>query len=455
MADRHSARSQITSGPAQTYGEVVLSEVGSPGNTIFEFHQPLTENTQSVSVSFTSSHTLCTTMTRGVFSDPLYDHSVTVGRIVRVLPVVPMSERKTISLPIDVLIIIFENLRSPHTYRGWRMDVLASALVCREWTCALGVLLVDFRSEDTQRGHPPEISSFANALVAHPSLGLGIKYLSAGYLEKHPTWDPYPILPPGRPSPMFLATLRLQKGTPRRSQLGKAFLSILSVTKNVQTLRLNPGKDLVIPPDDLADALRGLNKLETLKGKCPLTMAQLVSCVATWSLLKRLCILGVLSPVDPSLPLAPPSCRLTVLEFIDVPIKDDELTCLVSASGSTLERLTLNCISKLTNAGLGTALNAVCRSLTYLCIMSEALERDRGEEHALDATITRLERLTMLKIVPEVASERMVERRAEAFTQRTTPALSEVQLQLMHAHGAEDSALIIAANRAWPGWKMK
>jgi hypothetical protein len=456
IADRHSARLQTTSRVAKVCGELVLSDAGSlkgSSNTIFEFNQPLTENTQSVSVSFTSSHRLCTMMTRGVFSDPSSDHSTTVGRVVRVLPVALRSERKTIALPIDILLLIFENLRFPPAYRSWRKDILSSALVCREWTCALSVLLSDFRSEDSQWGHPPEITSFANGLVAHPGLGLGIKFLSVGYLEKHPTWDAYPELPPDTPSPMFLATLRLRQGNPRLSQFGKAFLSVLNVAKNVQTLRLNPGKDLVVPSDDLADALRGLNKLEAFKGRCTLTMAQLVSCVATWPSLKRLSILSVLPPVDQTLSLAPPSCRLTSIEFVDVPIKDDELVCLVSASGSTLERLTLTRISQLTNAGLGAALHAVCTSLTFLYIVSEALARDRGEEHALDATITRMERLTTLNIVPEVASERMVERRAEAFMQRTTPALSEVHLHLMISRGAEDGGLISAANRVWPGWK--
>ena len=434
----------------------MLSEPGSPkdsSDTVFEFDQPLTENTQNVSVSFTSSHLLCTMMTRGVWSEPSNEHSATVGRVVRVLPTVLMTKRKTITLPIDVLLLILENLRFPPTYRSWRKDVLSSALVCREWSCALSALLVDFRSEGSQRGHPPEITSFANGLVACPSLGLAIKYLSVGYLEKHPAWDPYPELPPGVPSQMFLAMLRLKQGTPRLLQFGNAFLSVLSVARNVETLRLNGEKDLVVPPDDLAGALRGLNKLEAFKGRCILTMAQLVSCIATWPSLKRLSIMSVHPPVDQTPPLASPSCRLTAIEFVDVPIKDDELACLLSASGSTLERLTLNRISQLTNAGLGAALNSVCTSLTFLYILCDALPRDRGEEHALDATITRMERLTTLKIVPEVASERMVERRAEAFTQRTTPALSEVHLHLMISRGAEDGGLIAAANRAWPGWK--
>ena len=457
VADQHSARLQTTARVAKVCGELVLSEAGSPigsSNAIFEFDQPLTENTQSVSVAFTSSRRLWTMMTRGVFSDPSSDHSTTVGRVVRVLPVVLMSERKTITLPIDVLLLIFENLRFPPTYRSWRKDILSSALVCREWTCALSMLLADFRSEDSQWGHPPEITSFANLLVARPNLGLGIKYLSVGYLEKHPTWDAYPELPPDIPSAMFLATLRLRQGIPRLSQFGKAFLSVLNVSKNVQTLRLNPGKDLVVPPGDLADALRGLNKLEAFKGRCTLTMAQLVSCVATWPSLKRLSIMSVLPPVDQTLPLASPSCCLTAIEFVDVPIKDDELLCLVSASGLTLERLSLTRTSQLTNAGLGAALRAVCTSLTFLYIMSDALPRDRGEEHALDATITRMGRLTTLKIVPEVASERMIERRAEAF-KRTTPALPEVHLRLMISRGAEDGSLIAAANRVWPGWKTE
>ena len=67
-------------------------------------------------------------------------------------------------------------------------------------------MLIDFRLEDKQRGHPPEIASFANGLIARPSLGRGIKVcLSVAYLEKHPTWDPFPVVPLGHPSPMFLA----------------------------------------------------------------------------------------------------------------------------------------------------------------------------------------------------------------------------------------------------------
>ena len=454
MADGCSVRSRATSGVATHCGELVLSEAGSPTgstNTIFQFGQPLTENTQSVSVAFTSSHRLCTTMTRGVFSGPSSDHSVTVGRVVRVLPVVLLSERKTITLPIDVLLLIFENLRFPPTYRSWRKDILSSALVCREWTCALSVLLADFRSEDSQWGHPPEITSFANGLVACPSLGLDIKHLSVNYLEKHPTWDPelsgiYP--------PKFPDLWQIKEAMTYRSQFGKAFLSILNVAKNLQTLRIFPERILVVPRDDLADALRGLNKLEAFKGRCALTMAQLMSCVATWPSLKRLSIMSVLPPVDQTLPLASPSCRLTEIEFMDAPIKDDELLCLVSASGSTLERLSLTHISQLTNAGLGAALRAVCTSLIFLYIMSDALPRDPGEEHALDATITRLERLTTLNIVPEFASERMVERRAEVFVQRTTPALSEVHFHLMIVHNTEYCGLIEAAGRVWPGWKM-
>ncbi|KAG6382021.1 hypothetical protein JVT61DRAFT_653 [Boletus reticuloceps] len=172
------------------------------------------------------------------------------------------------------------------------------------------------------------------------------------------------------------------------------------------------------------------------------------------AVIECLSIMNVIPPVDHTLPLASPSCCLTVLELFDTPIKDDELICFVSASGATLERLTLCRISHLTNAGLGAALNKVCTSLTYLYIMSDALVRSPGEEHALDATITRMERLTMLRIVPDVASERMVERRAEAFKRRSTPALSEVHLHLLMAGEPEDRGLIAAACRVWPGWEM-
>lgn len=147
MVHRHSARSQTTSGAAHLCGEVVLIEVGSsssPMDTILEFDQPLTENTQSVSVSFTSTRLLCTMMTRGVFYDPSFDRSVTVGRVVRVLPVLPMDGRKTTSLRVDVLLVIFKNLRSPPSDRSWRKDVLSCALVCRKWTCALSAAVGRF-----------------------------------------------------------------------------------------------------------------------------------------------------------------------------------------------------------------------------------------------------------------------------------------------------------------------
>lgn len=435
----------------------MLAELGSQNdssNTIFEFDQPLTENIQSVSVSFTSSRLLCTMMTRGIFSNPSSGNSATVGRVVRVLPVVPTSKRKTITLPIDILLPIFENLRFPPTYRRWRKDVLSSALVCREWTCALGALLVDFRSEYTQLGHPPEITNFVNGLVACPSLALGIRYLSARYLEKHPTWDPFPEHPLGDPSPMFMAMSQLRGGKPRRLKFSKAFLSILNVAKNIQSLSLDPALDLLVPLDDLADALRGLNKLETLRARCTLTVVQLLYCVAAWPSLKSLYITGALPPVDQTLPSVSPSCCLTAIELLAVPIKDDELACLISTSGSTLERLKLIDISQLTNAGLGAALSAVCTSLTYLSVMTDTLARDRGEEHALDATITRMERLKRLEIDPQVASERMVERRAEAFMQSTTLALPEIHLRLMMPGGAEDVGLMTAVSRVWPGWKM-
>ncbi|KAF8132108.1 hypothetical protein EV363DRAFT_1329841 [Boletus edulis] len=329
-ANRHSARSQTISGVAKDCGELVLTETGPPKdfhNIMFEFDQP-------VSVSFTSSRLLCTMITHGVFSDPPSDHSTIVGRVVRVFPVDPASKH--------VLLLVFENLRFPPTYRGWRKDVLSSALVCREWTCALNALLADFRSEESQQGYPPEICRFASGLVARPSLGLG-------YLEKHPSWDPLPDFPPGRLSTMFLAKLQLRQGNP-------PLLSILSVAKNVQTLCLDPGMDLVVHQTISRTHFEGVP--------------------SPW-----------LNYVSPSLNVLPPP--------------------------------------------------------RHPVVSLDALVRSPGEEHALDATITRMERLTMLKI-----------RRAEAFKQRSTPALSEVHLHLLMAGEPEDHSLIAAASRVWPGWEM-
>ena len=394
MAGLHSARSQTIAEVAQRCGELELIEPGSatgPAANLFELDHPLTENTQCVSVLFTSSCLLSTTIPLGVFSDPLVDQSATVGRVVRIIPT--NSQRKSIPLPADVLLLIFDTLRSP--YRGWRRDVLNAALVCREWTYALNVLLIDFRSQGSQYGHPPEIVSFANGLAARPGLGLDIKHLSAGYLERHPTWDPCPPILSANPSPMFLAKLRLQRHDARRMRFATAFVSILRIAKNIQSLSLDTANTLVISPDEIADALTGLDKLDTFSGKCPFSMAQLLSCIATWPSLKRLTVFGVLPPGTHPVSSPTLSCRLTELVLEGVSIRDDELACLVH--GSMLERLTLIRISHLTSAGLGAALTAVSASLTHLCIQTGGVARD-----ALDAAIADMRRLTHLAVSAEV-----------------------------------------------------
>jgi len=187
-------------------------------------------------------------------------------------------------------------------------------------------------------------------------------------------------------------------------------------------------------------------------------MAQLLSCIAACPLLKGLTVWSALSPDIPSVPLPLLSCHLTDLTLLHTPVTDDELACLMKASSATLQRLELEFVSHLTNAGLSAALVAVCGSLKYLVIETyDGFPRAQGEEHALDATIARMERLTKLKTISKVISVLMLERRAEAFVRQCTSAavvLPEVHLNLLMMGVTERDSLVCGVKRDWPGWKI-
>lgn len=76
--------------------------------------------------------------------------------------------------------------------------------------------------------------------------------------------------------------------------------------------------------------------------------------------------------------LPSPSFHLTSLELNNAPIEDDELVCLANVP------LTLDGISHLTNAGLGTALTSVYTLLTHLYISVDGLPHNSGEQLALN-----------------------------------------------------------------------
>jgi len=168
-------------------------------------------------------------------------------------------------------------------------------------------------------------------------------------------------------------------------------------------------------------------------------MAQLLSCIAACPLLKGLTVWSALSPDIPSVPLPLLSCHLTDLTLLHTPVTDDELACLMKASSATLQRLELEFVSHLVIE-------------TY-----DGFPRAQGEEHALDATIARMERLTKLKTISKVISVLMLERRAEAFVRQCTSAavvLPEVHLNLLMMGVTERDSLVCGVKRDWPGWKI-
>ncbi|KAF8845628.1 hypothetical protein BDN67DRAFT_961226 [Paxillus ammoniavirescens] len=162
---------------------------------------------------------------------------------------------------------------------------------------------------------------------------------------------------------------------------------------------------------------------------------------------------------EPTIALQPPVCALTELTLEQVFMTDMELMYLMSTSLRTLERVTLDGISGITNAGLRIFLDAISPNVSCLTIRHTGLLQGAGgqEERALDATICKMHRLGKLSIVGNVASELMLQRRAEMFTAsrsdgEPTPesALPVIQLRF----GKCDGLPVSIADVGWPGWKI-
>ncbi|KIJ60225.1 hypothetical protein HYDPIDRAFT_117498, partial [Hydnomerulius pinastri MD-312] len=427
---------------------------------LLESEESVTPDTLSLSLSFTHSTKLYTpldleasSMSERSLSPPPY---FLTTRVVRVFP--PSSARKLVArggLPTEILLSIFRNVAQADRYSGWRRDLVSFALVCRNWTCSLALLLWDF--EQPYRGlywqkTPPNIHALASALTERPVLGLSIKHLSTEYFR-------------GQHS-------RLGHEAASLSEFTSAFIVILRSTRKLQTLQMT-GLDTT-QADALVEALYDLRELHTLTtGKDPsqkfndgvLSIVQLAYCLATWPSLKSLSVYGVTPPADttPATTLQPPVCSLTELTISRfLHMTDKELMYILSSSFQSLERVTLDSISGITNAGLRTFLSAISQSVSSLTIQFTGYRygTQQPDERALDAVIGDMPRLRQLRIKGDLATESMLDRRAKLFIASS--------LASPHAPEQPDSKLPVMelwvdgvpqlhegfTSRAWPGWKI-
>lgn len=422
-----------------------------PHQILFEINQPLTADMQNVSVSFTHSPLLYTPF--ACVSDRPLDGSFTIGRIVCVQPVAPPSNHKAILLPTEILLVIFEDFSdSSQVYKWWRRDLLSCALVCKQWTCALGLLLSDFRYPGPC-GHlnryPPEICSFTNALALRPGLGLSITHLSLDYFLGHASWKEFRsqsvLFQPGRSLPH-----------PRLEQFAASFSSILRLAKNLRSLSLSLRWTAGLPKE-LLDALQGLDKLEEVRIQGRFNT--LHQNLAMWPTLKRLTIQTSFfdRQIDP-IPTSPPEYVLTEATFSGR-VGDEHLNYVLSSSSSSLERLVIY-NPFLTDDGLYTVLQGVTKSLVSLEIKFKTSVRDWNKERALDSLIVYMDRLKTLWIDRSLATHLMIKRRADAFERsrmlgsRTALPVIELMIDQCTYAPSPDDSLVVAAANVWPGWEI-
>ncbi|KAF8833404.1 hypothetical protein BDN67DRAFT_752573 [Paxillus ammoniavirescens] len=356
------------------------------------------------------------------------------------------------SLPTETLLQIFREV-SGGSYSGWRRDLLSCALVCHKWTFSLDLLLSDFQVPQnvSTRTCPPNIHALGKALVERPALGLSIKYLNTQYF-RGPYWH-----------------LRNRDDSVSLATFTSDLIAILHSARNLQSLEL-----LYLDrsqTEALASALYGLRKLSTFStGKNNsiypgddgvISIVQLAHCLGSWPSLKFLNIHGAQSPTmtEPTTPLRPPICALAKLTIENVSMTGRELMYMMSSSLRTLEHVTLDGISGITNAGLRTFLDAISQNVSSLTIRHTGVSwgAGAGEEQALNATIGKMRRLELLDVVGDVATELMLHRRTEMYTASRADgdlmsgsALPMIQLRF---HNVAGLPVNIAAVD-WPGWKI-
>ncbi|KAF8554120.1 hypothetical protein OG21DRAFT_1509254 [Imleria badia] len=152
-------------------------------------------------------------------------------------------------------------------------------------------------------------------------------------------------------------------------------------------------------------------------------------------------------------------CALTHLTISRSRVGDKDLVYLFTSSAKTLERVVLDSIEGVTNAGLAVFLLGISQNVVYLTVRDVALPpfRHWGNlvigrmERALDVVVDKMPRLRELRISGDVASEFMLDRRSKMFVAHDTSEETRVPVVRL---SLEDVPRLcgFAADGKWPGW---
>jgi hypothetical protein len=451
----HEGRSPVTAKVVLRPADYVQLLNHDSVHILLECERSLSPDTQSMSLYLGHSASLYALMDLRAKSDhdlnPLF---LRITRVIRVLPRdVAFSPITNEGLPTEILQQIFQEV-SQASYSGWRRDLVSCALVCRKWSCSLDLLFWDFhipRKASYTHTYPPNIHALSEALTEQPTLGLSIEDLSTLYLRGpwQARWynhDPASV-----------------------TAFTSDVITVIRTARGIQSLELE-----YLDSDQteaLASALYDLRGLRTFTTgqRSPLlpshdgaiSIVQLAYCLASWPSLKSLIMYGAQSSTmtEPTTALRLPVCALTELTMERVFVTDTELMYLMSTSLRTLECVSLGEISGITNVGLRNFLDAISQNVSCLTIRHTGVPLGAGgqEERALDVTIGKMHRLGKLNVEGNVASELMLQRRAQMFTASRangdlTPesALPVIQLDF----GKSDGLPLSIADVDWPGWNI-
>jgi hypothetical protein len=426
-------------------------------HVLLEYKRSLSPDTLAVSLYFGHSAKLCTPMDLRAKSDHnlnilLCSKGLCITRVVRVLLEVTASPRITRTnggLPMEILLQIFWEV-SRAFYSGWRRDLLSCALVCRNWSCSLDLLLWDLHGP--RRAYfPPNIHALGKALTEQPALGLSIKNICTEQLR----------------SSLFIGEDD-HKDSASVSAFTLDLITIIRTARNIQSLALENLDSS--QSEALASALYGLRDLSTFStGRTDspnrsddgvIGIVHLAHCLASWPSLKSLTMYASQphTITKPALPLRLPVCALTELSIESVFMTNNELMYLMSTSLRTLEHVTLNKISGITNVGLRRFLDAISQNVSCLTIRHTGeCDIPEQEERALDATINKMRHLRKLDVMGDVATKLMLQRRTELFaTNKADEGLnSELVLPVVQLQFALVTEFTVSVCRAnWPGWEI-
>ncbi|KAH0826797.1 hypothetical protein J3R83DRAFT_5220 [Lanmaoa asiatica] len=440
-------------------------------SVLLERELTLTSDTLSLSLSFTHSTMLWTPMTSGwpeqhcTVTNPTFRIEYITTRIVRVLPPVSVRPRITNgSLPTELLIKTFEDVEFRDS---WHDDLLSFAQVCRAWSCAMDVLhsRLSF-SDDDKWSHPRhalDVYALAKALSEKPLLGQSFRRFTTNNFGKsedlHDVFNFPSRKNPARYTAALIAILRTTKNL-QCVHLGQldpcqrgALFTVLRELRDVRTLSIGRVEERLIGGFLKHHRIDGATRM--------LSVIQLARCMRRWPVLKSLKIYHLHPGIIGiwRFALRPPACMLTQLTIGRSRVGDKDLVHLFASSAKTLERVVLDRIEGVTNAGLCAFLLGISENVVHLTIQDVALPpfRQWGNlvigrtERALDVVVEKMSRLRELRISGDVASEFMLDRRSKIFVAHDTPEETRVPVVRLWL---EDVPRLcgFAADGKWPGW---